>query len=138
LIDTNIFLNVLRSEEPYSSSSGALLADVEEKRVNGLASTVTLAEILVGAYKAGDEATKIVDLALRRLEGRGFLFVAVDEAVARRGAEVRAKHGLGLPDALIAATGLLTNVDRLVSRDKKAYAKVDGLRPATPEELGYR
>ena len=129
---------MLRSEEPYSSSSGALLADVEANRVGGLASTITLAEILVGAYKAGDMATKTVHLALSKLEVGGFKFVSVDKVVAGKGAEIRAKYRLKLPDALVAATALFGRVHRLVSRDKEIYARVAGLKVSTPEELGYR
>ncbi len=137
LIDTNIFLNVLRNEEPYSSSSSALLSDVETSKVKAVASTITLAEILVGAYKAGTVATKEISLALSKLEAKGFRFVPVDKVIASKGAKVRAAHGLKLPDSLIAATALISNANSLITRDKKIYAGVEDLRIETPEELGY-
>lgn len=111
---------------------------MEAGKVTGLASTITLAEILVGAYRASSKAAKTVDLALSKLEAVGFKFLPVDRAVAYKGAEIRAACGLKLPDALIAATSLLNNAHSLVTRDKKMYAKVEDLRTSTPEELGYQ
>lgn len=138
MIDTNIFLNVLRDEEPYSASSSAILTDVEAGKVIGLASTITLAEILVGSYKAGATPIKKINLALGKLESSGLRFIPVDKAIANRGAEIRAAYGLKLPDALIAGTALLSSANALVSRDKKAYAMIEDLKVTTPEEMGYR
>ena len=128
----------MRNEEPSSSSSGALLADVEAGKINGFASIITLAEILVGAHKGGSAANKTIRMALSKLESEGFKFVPVDKAVADKGAEIRASYGLYLPDALIAATGVLSYANSLVTRDKKMYAKVRGLKVSTPEDIGYK
>ncbi len=76
-------------------------------------------------------------MALSKLEDGGFKFVPVDEAVADKGAEIRASYGLYLPDALIAATAILNNANRLVTRDKNIYATLKGLKVSTPEALGY-
>lgn len=87
---------------------------------------------------AGPKTTRSIELAFGRLEGKGFTFVPVDRAVAGRGAEIRARYRLKLPDALIAATALVDDASCLVTRDKKMYAKIEGLHASTPEELGYR
>ena len=81
---------------------------------------------------------KSVNFALDKLENRGLKFVPVDKAIATKGAEIKATYGLKLPDALIAGTAILRDARVLVSRDKKMYAAMVGLRVATPEELGYR
>ena len=110
---------------------------IEANKLKGLASVISLAEILVGAYKGGKITTKTVKLALTKLEGRGFRFVPVDRTIADGGAEIRASYGLELPDALIVATCRLNNADCLVTRDEKMYSRVTDLGVSTPEELGY-
>ena len=137
LIDTNIFLNVLRKEEPYVAASCALLLDVETRKVGGLISTITMSEILVGAYRVGSAAVRTVNLALNKLENAGLTFIPVDKRIAHKGAEIRASYKLKLPDALIAATAILNEAQALISRDKQMYATIAGLRVATPEEIGY-
>lgn len=92
---------------------------------------------MVGAHRGGSSANKTIRMVLSKLEDERFKFVPVDEAIADKGAEIRASYGLYLPDALIAATAILNNANCLVTRDKNIYANMKGLKVSTPESLGY-
>jgi len=57
---------------------------------------------------------------------RGLIFVPVDMPIARQSAELRARFGLKLGDAMIAATALLTG-SSLVTRNVRDFKRVPGL-----------
>jgi predicted nucleic acid-binding protein len=86
-----------------------------------IASAVNYAELLTGA-KLGHR-----DEALTRGFFRDLIaeVVPVDVRVADRGAEIRARHTIRLPDALILATADL-DADRVITTDAR-WAGVGGL-----------
>lgn len=72
------------------------------------------AEVIVRPLQQGTAAT--VD---GFLDAAGVRFVIIDRAIARRAAELRAKHAaLRLPDAMSLATALVSDAD-LLTLDKK-------------------
>ena len=85
--------------------------------------TVTIAEVLVGPLRSGEEA-----LARRyraALQARPVRELTAD--VAQRPARLRAAHGLKLPDAVQVASALAIGADALVTHDRD-FAPVRGLR----------
>jgi predicted nucleic acid-binding protein len=88
---------------------------VQRRELVVTASVVTEAELLVRPKREGDvEAEeRIQDL----LSEDGFTVVPVDRPGARMAAELRARHNLGLSDAIIVATAIRTGCDAIVSND---------------------
>jgi predicted nucleic acid-binding protein len=86
-------------------------------------SPVTIAEVLTGPHKAGDEA-----LGRRyRALFESCQIVPLDAAVAESAARLRAAHRLKLFDAVQAASALAINADALVTHDRD-FARLKGLR----------
>ena len=86
-------------------------------------SAITLAEVLAGPFKAGNEA-----LASRyRRALANWEIVTVDAEVATLAARLRIAHGLRLPDALQAATALHSGSAALVTHDRD-FSRLTGLR----------
>lgn len=86
-------------------------------------STVTLAEVLVGPFQAGQEAlARRYERALLAYE-----VVVMDNALAVQAARLRARYRLKLPDAIQLATALEVGAASLVTHDRD-YARVRGLR----------
>jgi predicted nucleic acid-binding protein len=86
-------------------------------------STITIAEVLAGPFKSGDEA-----LARRyRAVLESWRVVELDVALAEEAARLRARLGLKLPDAIQAASALAINADALVTHDRD-FARVSALR----------
>jgi predicted nucleic acid-binding protein len=85
--------------------------------------TVTIAEVLTGPLKAGEEA-----LARRyRALLEAWQVVDFTAEIAESAARMREKCGLRLPDAIQFASALTINADALVTHDRD-FAKVRGLR----------
>ena len=89
-------------------------------------STITLAEVLTGPLKAGEEG-----LAKRyRAVLEAWQVVDLSCEIAESAARLRGKYGLKLPDAFQVASALAINADALVTHDRD-FAKVRGLRVLT-------
>ena len=85
--------------------------------------TITLAEVLTGPLKAGEEA-----LARRyRAVLDTWQVVDLSSDIAESAARLRGKYGLKLPDAIQLASALAINADALVTHDRD-FASVRGLR----------
>ena len=118
-LDTNILIYYLEGIEPQASVVEKILNGFMKSENEGLISTITVAEILTGFYLANDinRATKIKKL-LNDLTLNSFKIVPVTFEIADLAANLRAKKGGTLPDALIAATALNQKADLIYSRDK--------------------
>jgi predicted nucleic acid-binding protein len=85
--------------------------------------TITIAEVLAGPFKGGDEA-----LARRyRAVLESWRVVELNADLAEAAARLRGLMKLKLPDAIQAATALAINADALVTHDRD-FSKVAGLR----------
>lgn len=77
-------------------------------------STVTIAEVLTGPLKSGDEV-----LAERyRAMLESWIVVPLDEAIAASAARLRASEGLKLFDAVQLASAIAINADALITHDR--------------------
>ncbi|MCL6641173.1 MAG: PIN domain-containing protein, partial [Candidatus Rokubacteria bacterium] len=94
-----------------------------------------------GALKLGAQgATTVAQL----LDGPGIEVVPLSRPMAREAARLRARHGLGLADAVVAATALgagctaLVGNDRAFRRlgDRLAYLHLDDLTPRRRDTAG--
>lgn len=86
-------------------------------------STITIAEVLTGPLKAGEEA-----LARRyRSVLDAWQVVDFTSDIAESAARLRGQYGLKLPDAIQLASALAIDADALVTHDRD-FAKVRGLR----------
>jgi len=112
LVDTDVFIDHLRGTRALRPSRHRIRY-----------SAITRYELFSGA--AGQEQ------AVERLLAP-FGQLDIDTRVAERAGRIRRQTQLFTPDALIAATALVHRL-RLVTRDRRDFERVDGLRLA---ELG--
>ncbi len=85
--------------------------------------TVSIAEVLTGPLKAGEEA-----LAKRyRAVLESWIVVSLDADIAESAARLRGSYGLTLPDAVQLASALSLNAAALVTHDRDFF-RVRGLR----------
>lgn len=103
-----------------------LFAAVAGGELESVASTVTLLEVLVGAFKKerADLATQYEEILLgsEHVTIRG-----MPPEIAREAAHIRAAHGLKTPDAIIAATTSVAGATTLIANDP-VFRRVTGLR----------
>jgi predicted nucleic acid-binding protein len=106
LVDTDVFVDHLRGVRRLSAGQHAVHYSV-----------VTRAELFAG--RTTDESR--VELLLAP-----FRELAVDRVVAERAGRLRRERGLGMADALIAATALAYGCT-LVTRNERDFAGIPGL-----------
>ena len=118
-LDTNVLIYFFEGVEPQASKVEKILGTIMKGADEGIVSTITIAEVLTGFYIAGDtaKATKAKKL-LKDLTLNGFKIVPVTFEIADLAANLRAKRGGRLPDALIVATALNQTANLVYSQDK--------------------
>ena len=118
-LDTNILIYFLEGIEPQASKVEKLLESFMKTEDDGIISTVSVAEVLTGFYIAGDiKKTVKVKKRLNDLTLNSFKIIPVTFEIADIAANLRAKRGGKLPDALIVATALNQASDIVYSQDK--------------------
>ena len=136
-LDTSPFIYQLEDVAPYSDLTEALFEWIAKPGGHAITSTLTLLEVLVGPYRARNEAR------VNEFYGRLTTFPHLDWfpltlEVADRAAGLRAAHGLRVPDAIQLATAraagvklFLTNDRRLPSFDNVEVLMLDEFLPRT-------
>lgn len=76
---------------------------------------VAFAEVMVGAIRGGRERRSMLQRQLRL----AFTVEPLTEAIALQAAEVRARYGLPLPDALVLATGIELRAEAILTGDRR-------------------
>lgn len=129
-LDTNIFIAVKNKESNFEYSK-QILDRIEDKTLNAVISTVVFMEVLVGFYQNNekDEANSFSNKILLNYD-----LITVDPEIAIEAAKIRAKFGIKLPDAIIAASTLLSECDYFITNDKPLLEKLD-IKKITPKKF---
>jgi predicted nucleic acid-binding protein len=95
--------------------------------LHGYCSVISASEILVRPIRASDAAYRAMYLFLT--EYPNLNLIPVDLVISIEAATVRSMTGVRLPDALIVATGLLSNCEVIVSNDERWKRQFEPLFP---------
>lgn len=123
LIDSAPIIYILEANAEFAARFEPLFKRHAQGEIVFAVSTVTIAEVLTGPLKMGEEA-----LAKRyRAVFEAWQVVELTCDIAESAARLRGKYGLKLPDAIQAASALAINADALITHDRD-FSKVRGLR----------
>ena len=123
LIDSAPIIYVLEDHPQFGSRFAPLFAAHAAGRLRFAVTTITVAEVLVGPLRAGDDA-----LAQRyRAILESWQPIALDLKIAASAARLRASLRLGLADAVQAASALAINAAALVTHDRD-FSRLRSLR----------
>lgn len=123
LVDSAPIIYTLEANAEFADRFAPLFERQAQGDIVFAVSTVTIAEVLTGPLKAGEEA-----LAKRyRAVFEAWQVVELSCDIAETAARLRGKYGLKLPDAIQAASALAINADALITHDRD-FSKVRGLR----------
>ena len=118
LVDSNVIIYLTDAIEPYEELSRSLFQMIEKGDVFALFSVVSVAEVMLGPLKKGliqnamDVKTYLLNFPNSSCQD------ITGEVLDRIGKDQRVKWAkLRTVDALIIASGLVNNVDRIVSND---------------------
>jgi predicted nucleic acid-binding protein len=114
LMDTAPIVYVLEGHPEFASRYRPLFEAHASARLSFAVTTITIAEVLTGPLRTGDEA-----LARRyRAVLESWRVVALDTGIAESAARLRASLRLKLADAVQAASALAINATALVTHDR--------------------
>jgi len=123
LVDTAPIIYTLEGHLRFAARFAPLFQRHEDGEVALAVTTITIAEVMVGPLKAGEEA-----LARRyRAALEALRVVDLSGDIAESAARLRGQYGLRLPDAIQLASALAINADALVTHDRD-FGRVTGMR----------
>jgi predicted nucleic acid-binding protein len=118
-LDANVFISAYESRGPRSDSAWAILEAVEKGEFSAVSSELTLAEIMVGPIRDGDDKLSSHYHEMFR-SGEHFLVAPIERDVLLEAAALRGVVGsLRLPDAIHVATARLQECKFIVSDDRR-------------------
>ena len=112
VLDTSVVLGGLDPADAHHPAAAAALRRHERDELVLPASAY--AEVLVHPIRAGAHAVERVELALTTMAIR---VEPLSREIAGRAARIRAAHRIGLPDALVLATGDHLGADVILTAD---------------------
>lgn len=120
LVDTAPWIYILEDHPVWASQFVGLFEAAERSRLQLALTTVTLAEVLAGPFKAKQTAlAKRYEKALGRYQ-----VVPMSAQVAAMAAQLRVQYRLKLPDAVQLASALDIGAAALVTHDRD-FSKVN-------------
>lgn len=125
-VDTALFIYLIEEHPRFLPAVRPLFADADAGRRRLVTSAVTLLEVLVVPYRAGDQALGARYEALL-VNSRGLTFVDIDRTQLRAAAQLRAAYRMRAPDALQVAAALREGCGTLVTNDR-GVRSIPGLR----------
>jgi predicted nucleic acid-binding protein len=116
-VDSAPIIYVLADRAPFAERFVSLFQAAEQSRLRIAISSITLAEVLVGPLRVGDE---LLAEKYRRtlISAKGWRLVSLSAEIAVSAARIRAHHNLKLPDAIQVATALATESSALITHDR--------------------
>lgn len=131
VLDSSVVLGLLDPRDVHHPAAYAALRIREGNGDRFLVPTVVLAEVLVGAARAAPDAVEATYGQLVEAFGSTRHF---DDDVALAAARLRSRHRtLRLPDAIVVATGVVDDVDEILTADRR-WIGVDSRVVVLPEE----
>lgn len=110
LIDTMHVADILMDDSYFE-----LARAIQNKKMTGLASVITLMELIkIRGMKDKEKMYSDLD----RLITSNLVFMDVDDTIAMRAGELRLKYDIPTADSLIAATGIVENVKHILTDDE--------------------
>lgn len=125
-LDTVAFIYFIEEHERFVPVVAPLFVDAARGRRRLVTSALTLLEVLVVPYRAGDVAlAERYEALLTR--SRGLMLVGIERGQLRAAAQLRAAYGVRTPDALQLAAALARRCSAFVTNDRRLPA-IPGLR----------
>ena len=116
LVDTSPIIYVFEGN-PLAAQFEGVFADIESGRIQAIVTPITIAEVVCGPMKAGNEAlAERYRYAL--CTGSGWVLREIDADIAMLAARLRLQHRIKLPDAIQLATAVHEGCHSLLTYDR--------------------
>jgi predicted nucleic acid-binding protein len=117
-LDTMSVIYYVEANPTYLPLMDVIFDRIDEGNIAGVASTITLLEVLVQPLRRGtsDIADQYRDLLT---DSANFEILPLTEAVAETAADLRARYNLRTADSVVAATAIQAGCQALVTNDDR-------------------
>jgi predicted nucleic acid-binding protein len=115
-LDTSPVVYHFEKNPAYLDVTAAIFSQIDNGTLTAVTSPVTLAESLVQPYQRAHVALQQAFMNFIML-GNNTLFTPMNDSIASKAAELRARHNIGLMDAFQFSTALATSCDALLTND---------------------
>ncbi len=115
-LDSNIFIYQVEANPRYVAMTDMVFSALERTGISGVTSTITMAELLVPAYRNKNES-QVDDFYALFSRYPNLEWIPATLQIADLAARLRALHNLRTPDALQAATAVLANATGFITND---------------------
>lgn len=132
-LDTSIFIYQLEANPQYLPFTDRIFSWLERPDPSAVTSTITMTELLVQPYRNFDEHRVNGFYALLATYPN-LEWIAPNLEIADLAARIRARHGLRTPDALQAATAVLTSATGFITNDQ-VFERVEGFETLLLDRL---
>ena len=127
LLDTVALVYFLGQNPRYAKPAEAIFRRIESGELQGVMASLVFAELLVPLFRAGDHSAA-TGLTHRLSHFHNLEVIPLTTEINREAARLRADHGLRTPDAIHAATALMTQASGVLTNDKRLQVlKQEGL-----------
>jgi predicted nucleic acid-binding protein len=120
-VDTAPFIYLIEGNPKYLSAIEPFFAALDQGRLHGITSTVTLLEVLVQPFRKNDQ-----ELARRYreilLKSRGLTIIPLSAEIAEQAAEIRAHSNLRTADAIQIAVARSQRAASFLTNDRQLLA----------------
>ncbi len=132
-LDTMTFIYSMEAGKLYTPLLKSIFYYIEGGFAKGITSIITLLEILVKPIK--DQNIKAIkDYKFLLNNFPNLKMVNIDPEIAEKGAELRARYGIRIPDALQIASAIENHATIFISNDNK-LKKVKEIEVAVLKEI---
>ena len=132
-LDSSVFIYQLEANSRYVALTDLVFRWLERPDSLAVTSAITMTEVLVPAYRTGDEQHVYEFQSLLSVYPN-LEWVAADLEIADIGARLRAAHRLRTPDALQAASAIRRAATGFISNDA-AFDRVGAFESLTLDAL---
>ena len=132
-LDTAVFIYHFEANPHYLPTTKTIFKNIEAGKIQGLTTTITLAEIVTKPLENGQiEAVEDYKYLLNNFPN--LTIADINQKIAIIGAGLRAKYKFKLPDALQLAGGIAHKAALFITNDKRIQ-KVKEIKVVTLDEL---
>lgn len=133
-LDSNSLIYFIEAHPEYHRITERLFRSIEEGKVIGICSTLSLLEVLVQPYRSNND--ELVNQFYGLLTTYpNLLWVDLTTEIADLGARFRAKYAIKTPDAILLATAVLSGATGFIGNDAqlKRVSELDILTLSVPD-----
>ena len=115
-IDTMLFIYAMEARSSYLPFLKPIFYSIEKGLIKGVTSIITLIEVLIKPLK-DQNITAVKNYKFLLNNFPNLTMVNIDHHVAEKGAELRARYGIRIPDALQIASAIENRATTFLSND---------------------